>query len=169
MALNMRVSSSDPRPYHPGRDLAWNFGEVVNLALRRCLSQRAWPELQAMLKREGVTEDDLNEAYRAFAEFVCESAKDPSKDMKACLDEAGWDLAPAAAQIGFLACIGTVMAGYYWSGVREVTLNGVGPADGFHDLRDAGEKAARLMQAPRWWRNGHRWLRRTANLLFFRL
>ena len=72
------------------------------------------------------------------------------------LTRLGWFDLPEEAQIAICSLIGTIVMGYFFAGVREATLGGVGPAQGLGDLRDAGEKAHRTIITPRWKR---RWFK----------
>lgn len=149
MTLQARSSEWDHRLYNVNRDVAHNFSEVVREVANRLESMR-WDALKQMLKERGVTEDDLGKACEGFMLFVASAVENPKETMGGCLRRSGYLDAPEEAQIAYMAILGTVMAGYYWTGCREATLGGVGPCQTNQDLREAGAQASRLLAMPRW-------------------
>lgn len=147
--LQARMSEADPRLYNVNRDVAHNFGDVVREVAAR-LEDGAWPAVKAMLARQQVTEDQLGAACAAFCTFVASSVDVPKERMHEALQRSGWFAVPEAAQIAYMAYLGTVMTGYFYAGVREATLQGVGPAQTYQDLRAVGTRSAKVMAAPRW-------------------
>lgn len=153
MSLNARMSEADPRLYNPTRDVAHCFGDVMREVAGRLEDQR-WSALADWLKAEGVTQDDLGEACRAACLFVASAMDDKQEGMAACLTRCGFFDVKEPAQAALCAIMGTVMLGYFWSGVHEVTIGGSGPCQTYQDLREAGERSARLIAMPRyrkWW------------------
>jgi hypothetical protein len=74
----------------------------------------------------------------------------PVKRMSEALARCGWYNVPEAAQVAYMAYLGTVLSGYFFAGVREATLGGVGPAQSLQDLRAVGSQSAKAMTLPRW-------------------
>lgn len=159
--LQIRLDSRDPRWYNINRDIAYNFSHAIRLTASR-LENAAWPALAKILKEKGITDEDLGRACQALCLFVASSADNPKETMWQSLTRSGWDKVPEEAQIAVMAVLGTVMIGYYWSGVREATINGVGPAMDMDDLRSFGLQSSRLLSGPRWLR----FLRRLVDPVF---
>ena len=81
MSLQARMSQGDSGLYNPNRDIAHCFGDVVKEVAARLEDER-WPELVAILSREGVSMDDLGEACQALCLFVASSTEDPEETMQ---------------------------------------------------------------------------------------
>lgn len=145
-----RASQWDHRLYNVNRDVAHNFSFVVAEVARRLENDDLWPELRAILKAQGVTQQHLGKACEGFMLFVASAVDNPKETMGACLRRSGYLDAPEAAQIAYMAMLGSVMSGLYWVGCREATVGGIGPCSTNQELREAGRQAARLMTMPRW-------------------
>jgi len=158
MSLNVRLTAQDQRLYNPSRDIAHAFGGMVRLVAKR-LEEESWPELAKLLKDRGVSQDELGEACGAFCRFVLSSVEKPDESMKESLTRSGWDEVKPEAQIAYLAILGTVVAGYFWGGVREVTIGGRGPVDEVQDLHRLGDEARQLLSQSLWRRRLNRWKR----------
>lgn len=167
MSLQARLSESDPRLYNANRDVAHNFREVVMEIADRLENER-WPELKAILDREGTTMDELGKACEAYCRFVAGATHNAKESMVDVLARSGWwDVSPAA-QVAYMSVLGTVISGYYFAGAREATLGGVGPTLRYEDLAARGGECARLMQLPfwrRWWHKKWHALRSAVNLI----
>lgn len=166
--LQARMSENDPRLYNVNRDVAHNFGDVVREVAGR-LEDARWPIIAEICKHYNVTEDQLGLACEAFCKFVASSVEVPKERMNEALARCGWFNVPEAAQVAYMAYLGTVMAGYFYAGVREATLAGVGPAQTYQDLREVGSRASKLLTSSRWRRRlaafGNRF-RRAFRLIF---
>jgi len=155
MSMQMRVSEWDHRLYNVNRDVAHNFGDVVREVADR-LEDGRWPVVARYLEEKNVSMDELGEACRAFCLFVADAASKPKETMAECLQRCGWFDVREEAQFAYMAILGTVVSGYFWTGVREATLGGQGPCLTYQDLRERGKECALLMAMPRW----KRWLRK---------
>jgi len=160
MSLQARLSENDPRLYNSYRDVAHCFGDVMREVAAR-LEDRRWPELDAILTKEGITMDQLGDACAAACTFVQTATELPKEKMHEALERSGWWKVPAPAQMALCAMIGTVMFGYFYAGVREATLGGQGPCQTFQDLRAFGSHAQALLSMGPWKR---RWVRFTLRL-----
>lgn len=156
MSLQARAGEWDHRLYNVDRDVAHNFGDVCTETARR-LEEGLWPELAAYLRAVGASEDELGESCRAFLQCVATSTDIQKESLHAALVRTGWFEVEAPAQIAFMATLGTVMLGYFWAGVREATLGGVGPTLEYRDLALAGRRAAATLALPRWRRRLYAW------------
>lgn len=148
-SIQARMSKEDPRLYSVNRDVAHNFGDVMQIVADR-LEGEAWPELAELLKRHNVTQDELGEACKALCLFVCQATDVPKENMLDCLTRHGWFKIQPEAQIAITAVLGTVILGYYFAGVREATLGGEGPVLRYQDLAQRGAECARNMTMPKW-------------------
>ncbi len=139
----------DHRLYNINRDVAHNFRPVVEEVARR-LEDRHWPFLHTVLTTHGVTEEELGKACEGFMLFVASAVEHPKESMGQCLRRSGYLDTSEAAQVAYMAILGTVMSGYYWVGAREATIGGVGPCLNPEQLQAAGREANKLIAMPRW-------------------
>lgn len=153
MGLQARMSEHDDRLYSPARDVAHCFADVMREAAARLEDER-WAALAALLKKEGVTQEELGAACQAACLFVASAVDSPKEKMGECLARCGFWKVPEAANIGLMAIVGTVMMGYFWGGAHEATMGGKGPCLKAQDLRALGAQCHEAMTAPRW----RRWL-----------
>src|SRR5215471_20660223 len=155
MGLQARMSESDPRMYNVNRDCAHNFEYVMKEVASR-LEDGRWAYLDALLKEKGVTLEQLGLACAAACKFVHAACENPKEKMGECLARSGfWDV-PELASVALSAYVGTIMFGMFWVGAREATLGGVGPCTNMEGLREAGERAHRLITMSPWRRRWER-------------
>jgi len=147
-SLQARLSENDPRLYNVNRDVAHNFEYVANLVAGR-LEDGLWPELDHLVRKHNISMDDLGEACQAFCLFIG-AGVEQSNDMQEALDESGWFKVKPAAQVALMATLGTVILGMHFSGVREATLNGEGPAATLSQVAARGKETADYLAMPRW-------------------
>lgn len=154
MPLQARFQEHDPRLYNVNRDLAHNFKEVLELTAAR-LEDGTWTELDEFLKENEVSMEDLGEACAAFCTYVASAATDKKADMLTGLTNSGWFDCKVGAQAGYLAVLGTVLAGVAHRGIREATLDEDGPALKVGELVAAGDTCLKAMRISKWKR---RWV-----------
>ncbi len=155
-SIQARMSKEDPRLYNVNRDLAHNFQRVAEMVAGR-LEDELWPDLAAILKREGINQYDLGAACESFCIFVGSSFERPEEDMTQALERCGWMQLKPGAQVAVMACLGTVVLGMHFAGVREATLGGEGPAMSLKALHDYGKQSSALITESRWARRIRRW------------
>lgn len=126
MSLQARMSASDNRLYNPSRDVAHNFKSVMEMVLDR-LDHDRWPDLTEVLKREGVTLEDLDAACNCYCNFILAGAENGALLMSDVLDDSGFLDCKPAAQVAVMAMLGTCYTGIQFAGMRETTMGGEGP------------------------------------------
>jgi hypothetical protein len=157
------MSEGDRHLYNPGRDVAHNFQEVLEMVADR-LEKQSWPELTEILAREEVDMDDLGEACGAYCTYIA-SAADPEKVMLPMVDAmrlSGFFDCKPAAQVAVLAMIGTCYAGIQFGGIREATVGGEGPLETIAEVAQHGARLQQYMGLPRWKRKLADYKRRIA-------
>lgn len=142
MTIQARMSPDDKRLYNPSRDVAHNFQAVMTMVAER-LEDAKWPELDGVLKREGVTLDDLGEACGAYCLYVSNGATNPKMSMFESLDKSGFLKCKPAAQVAVMAMLGSCYAGIQHAGMREATIQGEGPLQSVADLAKHAEEFRR--------------------------
>ncbi len=155
MTLQARMSADDRRLYNPSRDVAHNFQEVMNLVAGR-LEDHVWPELDAVLQREGITLDDLGEACGAYCTYLASAVHDPNLPMSESLRASGFLKCKPAAQVAVMAMIGTCYAGIQHAGIREASVGGEGPLYTVGDLLVHAERFRAQVGQSRWRRQWER-------------
>lgn len=160
MTLQARMTADDRRLYNPARDVAHNFQEVMNLVAGR-LEDYAWPELNEVLSREGITIDDLGEACGAYCQYLASAAQEPNVSMTESLTRSGFTKCKPAAQVAVMAMLGTCYAGIQHAGIREASVGGEGPMYTVADLIIYAEKFRAQLGQSRWRR---RWERLKAKI-----
>lgn len=148
MSINARMNQNDPRLYNPSRDVAHNFDQVIMEVATR-IEKGTWDILKELAKEKNITDEELGKACQALCRFV---AYDPDKgeSMAVCLAKCGFLDLSSVARVIVTSYLGTVMLGMHWGGVRETTINGVGPVLTYKQLRWHGMRCAKLMTMPRW-------------------
>jgi len=149
MTLQARMTAEDPRLYNPSRDVAHNFQKVMELVAGR-LEDHAWPELDEVLRREGITLDDLGEACGAYCRYLSLAVTAPELTMHAGLELSQFFDCKPAAQVAILAMIGTCYAGIQFGGIREATIGGKGPLETVSDVLKHAEEFQAYSGVPRW-------------------
>ena len=151
MTLQARMSADDRRLYNPGRDVAHNFQEVMNLVAGR-LEDEKWPELAEILKREKVNMDDLGEACGAYCRYIASAADEDKRELSMIdsMRASGFMDCKPAAQVAVLAMIGTCYAGIQFGGIREATIGGEGPLESIADVAKHADRLKSYIGKPRW-------------------
>jgi len=152
--LQARFNEHDPRMYNVNRDLAHNYKRILEMVAAR-LEDGSWAELDAHLKKNDVTMEDLGEACAAFCRYVGSATVDKKSDMLEGLTKAGWFDCKPLAQVAYLSVMGTVVAGMAHRGIREATIDKDGPALNVEDLVAAGERCLQALRVPKWKRRWH--------------
>lgn len=152
-SLQARLTEHDPRLYSVNRDLGHNFKEVMGHVLDR-LKNRKWPELEEFLVELKVPDEEVGKAFDALCLFIGRAQEDMRVPFQESLERSGWYQTHPGAQVAVMAILGTVILGYHWTGVREATLGGEGPAMSLQALAAEGGQLARYLAMPRW----KRWL-----------
>lgn len=160
MTMQARMSAGDNRLYNPGRDVAHHFKEVMETVAARLENTAQWFELSAILKQNGTTDEDLGEACAAYCRYLVASANDPKLPMVKAIEQSGFFNTQPAAQVAVMAMIGTVYAGIQHVGVREATLDKVGPLYDAKSLVKEAESLLEYMRYPRWRRKLSRFFNR---------
>ncbi len=155
MTIQARMSPDDKRLYNPSRDVAHNFQAVMTLVSER-LEDATWPELDQVLRREGITLDDLGEACGAYCSYVGIGATDPKLSMFESLAKSGFLKCKPAAQVAIMAMLGTCYAGIQHVGMREASIQGEGPLKSVGELLKYAEEFRKYTGMSRW----RRWLER---------
>lgn len=153
MNLQARMSPHDDRLYNVSRDVAHNFGDVIQEVARRC-ENGTWDTLSALAKEKGLKDEDLGRCCQALCRFIATQADDPKESMPAGLARCGFLDQDPHARVVVAAYLGTVVLGLHWAGVRDATINGAGPALHYGKLRWYGMRCAKLMGMSPW----QRWL-----------
>lgn len=159
MTLNARMSPHDPRLYNVSRDVAHNFGQVIQEVARRC-EDGTWDTLQELLREKKVSDEEVGRCCQSLCRFIATQADDPKESMAGGMARCGFLDADPYARVVVAAYLGTVVLGYHWAGVREATINGKGPALHYRRLRWYGMRCAKLMVLPRWRRRLYHFWRR---------
>lgn len=159
MSLQARTSEWDHRLYSVNRDVAHNFAYVVQELATRLTDDR-WKEIGNYLRESGVTEAELGTACKAFIEFVASAASSPKESMEQALTRVGWFKLPAAAQVAYMAYLGTILSGIYFHGAREATTQGKGPCAEIPELISSGVLCEQLMTMSKWRRGLYRFVQR---------
>jgi hypothetical protein len=160
--LQARFSKDDQRLYSVYRDIAHNFKDVALIVAQR-LSDDTWAPLADYLTSKGVSKADLGRACQAFCSFVMTATVksqpgQPQPSMEDCLKESGWFDVAEPAQVAYMSYLGTVVAGYYFAGVRSACVLGYDPTKEGEDLREHGARAMKALTTPKWKRRLLGWL-----------
>lgn len=144
--LQARFAQGDPRLYSVNRDVAHNFQFIAREVARR-LRDNQWPALESLCATHNVTPEELGQACQAFCSFVAGVLEQPNETMEESIQRSGFLSVREEAQIAFMACLGQVVAGVYWVGLREATAGGSTPPLDAAALASAGAACVAAMQA----------------------
>lgn len=155
MGIQMRPKEGQLREvrYAPHRDIAYLYGPCVQAAEDMIFEGRD-KELTEWLREEGVTEDDLGEALRAYCLALNAAHQNPDETWLDVLERTGFSSVKAPARIALMYYIGTVMAGTFFKGLRDVVELGDNTIPSIQRLIQTGENMARYLakgRIRRWW------------------
>lgn len=137
--MQARLSASDARLYSTDRDIAHILKPLVLEFLPQRLQDMVLPELETMLGQAALTMDERGDALRVFLTFVTEGIinSNPLPQMADELERVGWfdplRVRPEA-RVAIVAYLGTLFLGVAFQGIREATLNNVGPMSDSEEL-----------------------------------
>lgn len=155
MSLQARMTQGDQRLYNVNRDVAHNFDFVIQ-EVAKAVETGRWEALTTLAKAHQITDEQLGLACSALCKFIGVQADNPKESMAACLARCGWLDLPEQARMVVMCYLGMVTLGIHHAGVREATLEGVGPALTYKKLRWWGMKFSLLQKMPRWKRRLYR-------------
>lgn len=153
------MTDDGTRAYSVNRDVAHNFTFVAMKVAER-LETHDWTFLKEFCEHHKLSEDDLGAACQAFCLFMASATEHRGESMQACMRRCGYLDIKESAQMVFMAMLGSVMTGIFWTGVHEATISGIGPCMRMEELLERGELCAKRLQMPRWKRRLHKLLGR---------
>lgn len=153
--LQARMSQGDNRLYNVNRDVAHNFDFIIQ-EVAKCMEEERWPALTRLARDAQITDEALGRCCEALIKFIGVQADNPNESMAQCLARCGFLDLPETARVVTMAYLGNITLGIHHRGVREATMNGVGPADSYKKLRWHGRQLVLLMKLPRWKRSLYR-------------
>jgi hypothetical protein len=123
MTLQMKPTAMDA-PHHvryaPARDITWLYPNVMQTA-ENMLYDRRYEPLHNWLDEEGVTEEDLALTVEAYCKVLNAAHQNPEESLTDVMDRVGFSDMPIPAQVALTYYIGTMMAGTFFQGIRDVT------------------------------------------------
>jgi len=144
MGAQMRLPG-DSRNYNVNRDVAHCARYVIEVMLAR-FEADSWPELTTFCQVAGASKADIAKAMSAYIKTIAELG-DHRQKMEESLIASGWFDCPWAARVAVMAMLGVTMFGIQWQGIREATLNGVGPTLTMrHLIRSANEAVNKVLR-----------------------
>lgn len=143
-------------PYAPARDVANIFPFVCKLVALR-LEQQPWEEVRRVCAERGVSDTQLGEAIAAFARFCVIAHEDPREDMATALRRAKWFDCHPTAQLAVMCYLGQVLAGVFFSGIRDAMSLGDPVRTDVAQLLTYAKRSVLLLSLPRWKRALLRW------------
>jgi hypothetical protein len=145
MSVNMNV----PVPtslFNPGRDVAQLF-PFLAVAVVRNIEAKVWPELHEKFGGDDEQGVRFASGILAFSKFVAAAADVGDASMDDRLKAAGFHDLDADTRIVLMAYLGQLVLGLCYHGVREITLNNVGPLSTAKSIVDLANQAAARMAA----------------------
>lgn len=143
------------RAYNVNRDVAHNWPFVVQAVMTR-MEDGNWPFMDKFATEHGISREMLGTVIETYCRFIAGAGANRGERMDACLRRVGHLDLPEAAQVMFLAHLGAVMTGIYWTGVQEAAIGGTHPAMRYQELISAGERSAKLLMLSPWKRYWHK-------------
>jgi hypothetical protein len=129
-------SGNDSRAFSPDRDVAYLFSPAME-TVAAWLTHRDIREIDIFLQEQGLDQETLGRACQKFCLAIGSVMERPTATCRESFQASGFLDESATVQVVVLACFGAVFAGIQHDGIREATLNGVGP------MRTAEEYAKR--------------------------
>lgn len=161
--LQARLADNTPW-YSANRDLSHCFKFILGELARR-VSKDPWPAAAKILADAGVPPEKQGEAISALVRFTAGCTR--NNNMLGQLEESGWFELPEEVHLAILGTIGQIVLGIAWSGMKEATIGGAGPAKDMKTLFSEGRRATLQLRAGRWGLFRRRWLGRVRR--FWRL
>lgn len=143
------------RAYSVDRDTAHNWPFVIRTVCER-MEDGNWPFMDKFAVEHGLSRETLGEVVRTYCRFVAAAGDIRGEKMDACLRRVGHLDLPEAAQVMFLAHLGAVMTGIYWTGVQDAAIGGTHPALRCQELVAFGERSAKFLMMSPWKRRWHK-------------
>lgn len=141
MAHGIEVINSPGGPQlTPARDLRFCYKAVIQQVMHNFNTNR-WPELTAIMGKEGVTFEDLCKAMDAYGSLLSMAAIDPERTYSDALKESGWLDCKPAARFGLCAMFGTAMMGQFYRALEEATPMGERPQPSLDEMFEAARQS----------------------------
>lgn len=109
--------------YAPARDLVYLYPNIV-AAAEELLYKPKMPFLRRLISEYDVENVELADAVRTFCLALNEAHKYPNKPFDEVLDDVGFMYAHPVARIALMYHIGTLCAGTFFQGIRDVVAAG---------------------------------------------
>lgn len=141
--------------YNPARDIAYLYPNIVQMA-ETMLYEGRHKLLHEWLDCEEVDPDDLAKTIRAFCETLNAAHQNPDETLEDIMERTGFADCPQPLQVALMYYIGTMMAGTFFKGLRDVVRRG---DDTTPEVRRLAAMGARMADYTARGRLGRWWIR----------
>ncbi len=148
MPLQIRPQEGDKRFYDPNRDFAHCFPAIAQEVAHRIDSNK-WPALVNYLEAKGVEIEDLEKTFTAVHKFILSATDNPKESLEDCLRRSGYLQLRSEAQFAYLAVMGGVIMGCFFSGRRHAYL-GADTMDMPYSIVTYGRRLSLIFSMPPW-------------------
>ena len=141
--------------YAPSRDVVYLWPDVMrNLADR--LEDAPFKPLADFLESEGISMEQLAQAYKAYIDFINAAHRSADKGVYESLEDAGWLQCPLPAQLAVMYYLGMMITGVAFRGLRDVVAEDGDTIPQVRLLMQEARLLDRYIAKSRW----QRWLHR---------
>jgi len=141
MAFQVRPPAGDPRAYAPNRDVAYLFQPAMQ-QVAAWIEDGSLPVLAEFMKKQGIEPAAIGTACAKMCQCMGDGSR-PEFKKETCVESlarSGFIEEPVEAQLAVLAALGAVFVGVTHKGLREATLDGVGPMQSIGELLSDSER-----------------------------
>lgn len=125
MTLQMRPKEGPMQSvaYAPSRDIVYLYAAIVGRA-EKALHNEAYKPLHWYMRQEGVTDADVAEGLKRFIQVLNEAHKEPDERLFDVMERCEFNDVAPPVKIAITYYIGTMCAGTWFQGIRDVVALG---------------------------------------------
>ena len=139
--------------YNPAKDITRLYPNILAAAEKFVMEERYAP-LADYLRDAGITENDIGDTVVKLALMMNEAHKNPDDTIEDVMDRVGYSNTPVAARVALMYYVGTLCAGTFFEGIREMVRLGDETIPEVQRLMNTAERLEDYLsknKVQRWW------------------
>jgi hypothetical protein len=145
--------------YNPARDIVYLYSAIVERA-EQALYNEAYKPLHWFMSQEGVDDTDVAEGLKRFCQVLNEAHKNPDESLWDVMERCQFNDVAKPVKIAIMYYIGTMCAGTWFQGLRDVVALGDDTLPEIQRLMDTAEEFTAYTTMGPWRRRWERLKRR---------
>ena len=104
--------------YAPARDIVHILPSIIQTAMEQMIAGERMPDLQKWLKSQGVTEDEIEEAFNAYCGLLAAAKDQVGVKITKAMDDSGWLAVRWQTRVAVMFFLSYNLTGVFYKGAQ---------------------------------------------------